>query len=310
VWCAIVGSRKNEVRFLDAGGLFALLDVLEVAPVLLKRQIIGCIADLMQYRKAAKLFSQWNSQVTMKGALKILLELWQNEQENSQSVGPNGVLRDLNRPLNPLPLPNDGLAASANRPNSSGSDSSQGSSRASARIVQARNFADNQQTRGWSTNQTMNAAATSKTDDEAGAGTTAAEAAERQDCRAKIYAILKCVQFESTEALTIPERQHMELVRLYTDSVQLETWIAVKERLEARKIEPVSADLQWIEDSIREGKEKASYVQSVQQKLADERYNEDHSSLHRFYDDIRTRAQFRRGASGKDAVSTPLTEMT
>merc|ERR1740139_1682674 len=86
VWSAVVGTKKNELRFLDAGGLFALLDVLEVAPLILKRQIIGCLADLMQYKKAAKLFVQWTSQVTMKGALKMLLELWQSEQEAVDSV--------------------------------------------------------------------------------------------------------------------------------------------------------------------------------------------------------------------------------
>merc|ERR1712166_69247 len=96
-----MGTRKNEVRFLDAGGLFALLDVLEIAPLLLKRQIIGCLADLVQYRRAAKLFVQWNSQVTMKGALKILLELWQSEQETAGSATAEGVIRDLDRPLNP-----------------------------------------------------------------------------------------------------------------------------------------------------------------------------------------------------------------
>merc|ERR1712190_72216 len=101
VWCAVVGTRKNEMRFLDAGGLFAMLDVLEVAPLLLKRQIIGCLADLMQYRKAAKLCMQWNSQVTMKGALKILLELWQSEQEAAGSMASDGVICDLERPLNP-----------------------------------------------------------------------------------------------------------------------------------------------------------------------------------------------------------------
>lgn len=299
VWCAIVGTRKNEVRFLDAGGLFALLDVLEVAPVLLKRQIIGCIADLMQYRKAAKLFTQWNSQVTMKGALKILLELWQNEQENAKSVGPDGVLRDLDRPLNPPPPP-EGVV-SQNRPPSGGSDSSVGSSRASMRIMQARSFAESANT---TRNPKMPAKpmhTTAGGNGDAGAGASGAETAERQDCRAKIYAILACVQFESSEALTIPERQHMELVKMYTDSVQLETWIAVKENLEARNIRPVSADAKWIEDSIKAGKENTSYVQGVQQKLANDRYQEEHESLHRFYNDIQTRAQFRRGSSGNGA---------
>merc|ERR1719379_2441907 len=108
VWCAIVGTRKNELRFLDVGGLFALLDVLEVAPLLLKRQIIGCLADLMQNRKAAKLFVQWNSQTTMKGALKLLLELWAHEQDAAGSMTNLGVIHDLDRPLNPGPADGHG----------------------------------------------------------------------------------------------------------------------------------------------------------------------------------------------------------
>jgi len=97
----------------------------------------------------------------------------------------------------------------------------------------------------------------------------------------------------------------MELVKLYPESVQLETRITVKENIEAMNIKPVSADQRWIEQSIALGKEQTSTVQSVQQKLANDRYQEEHEGLRRFYDDIRTRAQFRRGAAGKDGVGYP-----
>merc|ERR1711865_400412 len=143
IWNAIVGTRKNEVRFLDAGGLFALLDVLEIAPLLLKRQIIGCLADLVQYRRAAKLFVQGNSQVTMKGALKILLELWQSEQEVAGSTTGDGVIRDLDRPLNPIEAGEAGPDETVlQRQGTANSDSSDGSSRAAQRISQAKNFAN------------------------------------------------------------------------------------------------------------------------------------------------------------------------
>jgi len=302
VWCAVVGTRKNEVRFLDAGGLFALLDVLEVAPMLLKRQIIGCIADLLQYRKATKLFVQWNSQVTMKGALKILLELWQSEQENASSAGPNGVIRDLERPLNPgaLPEPLDNEAGAYGRAESRESSSSVGSSRIQMKLQHARSFADATSRGGTVGNKTVlpnnmdgTATATQTAEGVLGAG--------NQDCRAKIYAIMNCISFESAEALNIAERQHMELVKLYPDATQLETWIAVAENLESRNINPVSADRKWIEDSIAERKSQTNWVQDVQQNLADEKRNEEQASLHRFYEDIRTRAQFRRTSSGKDA---------
>mmetsp|Transcript_127994 Transcript_127994/g.410101 ORF Transcript_127994/g.410101 Transcript_127994/m.410101 type:complete len:954 (-) Transcript_127994:96-2957(-) len=310
VWCAVVGTRKNEVRFLDAGGLFALLDVLEVAPLLLKRQIIGCLADLMQYRKAAKLFVQWNSQVTMKGGLKILLELWQSEQDTSGSTGKDGVIRDLARPLNPQefsPDPNEMLVGDG-RPESRSSDGSMQSSRASMKIKQARSFGD---LAAASTMSRSKTALITRGGTAAGAVSPAKGATvgksefgsslvDRQDSRAKIYAVLRCIGFECQEALTIAERQQMELVKLYPTAAELETWIQVQVNLESRNLRPIAADMKWIEDSISERKNNASRVQGLQRKLADELRDEELAGLNRFYEDIRSRAQFRKASLGKD----------
>jgi hypothetical protein len=321
IWNAIVGTRKNEVRFLDAGGLFALLDVLEIAPLLLKRQIIGCLADLVQYRRAAKLFVQWNSQVTMKGALKILLELWQNEQEAAGSTTGDGVIRDLDRPLNPI---ESGEASpdetNMQRIGTAGSDSSDGS-RAGERMRNAKNFANSQQSFSKASQQFSmrqstqskgpNATAKSQAPDNATANADDLGAAvtDRQDCRAKIFSILSCIGFECHEALNIAERQQMELVKLFPDCVQLETWIKVQESLAARGIKAISADRKWIEDSIAERKAQTEWVLGVQQKLADERRSEEQASLHRFYEDIRSRAQFRRTSAkdgqGPSRMTTP-----
>mmetsp|Transcript_14511 Transcript_14511/g.36789 ORF Transcript_14511/g.36789 Transcript_14511/m.36789 type:complete len:966 (+) Transcript_14511:132-3029(+) len=322
VWCAVVGTRKNEVRFLDAGGLFAMLDVLEVAPLLLKRQIIGCLADLMQYRKAAKLFVQWNSQVTMKGGLKILLELWQSEQDTSGSTGKDGVIRNLARPLNPQVPPEaeggGGSGDAGDRPDSRSSDgSARSGSRASMKIRHARNFADvaatsrmSQTSKSWLGTQrgetsSGGAKGPGKLTAALGAGGAekgdgGASLLERQDSRAKIYAVLRCVGFECQEALTIAERQQMELVKLYPTAAELETWIEVQENLESRCVKPIAADLKWIEDSISDRKDSAAKVQGVQRKLADELRDEELSSLNRFYEDIRGRAQFRKSGNGKE----------
>jgi hypothetical protein len=328
VWCAIVGTRKNEIRFLDAGGLFALLDVLEVAPLLLKRQIIGCLADLMQYRKAAKLFVQWNSQVTMKGAVKILLELWQREQDAAGSTGPEGVILDLDRPLNLRGTAQDGaaidgglsadsLGGDGNRQSleSRGSQASLQSSRASGRLRHARTFAKNAgkskaqtSTTSLFTAGSMGSTQRSQEDREDAAATAAAAGdaadalgnalADHQDCRAKIYAVLNRVGFECQEALSIAERQQMELVKLYPSAVQLETWIQVRESLMRRGVKPIGADQKWMDDCIADFQDQASIVQGTQRKLADERKAEEQAGLHRFFDDVRGRAQFRRLASG------------
>jgi len=302
VWCAVVGTRKNEMRFLDAGGLFALLDVLEVAPLLLKRQIIGCLADLVQYRKAAKLFAQWNSQTTMKGAVKILLELWQNEQETVGSTAPNGVLRDLERPLNPQ------AQGPSGSPLGGGASADSGSTRgsvASGKLRHARSFADAAGGRAKAgATQPSKLAGTLNGSAASPSGNLTGDAAEKQDCRAKIYVLLNRVGFESQEVLGIAEKQQMELVKLYPEAMQLETWVEVSKRLHARGVKPISADQKWIEDSITERTGQASSVQGMQQKLADQRHNEELAGLNRFYDDIRVRAQLRRAASATRSDAT------
>lgn len=304
IWCAVVGTKKNEMRFLDTGGLFALLDVLEVAPLLLKRQIIGCLADLMQYRKAAKLFVQWNSQVTMKGALKILLELWQSEQEAAHSSTPEGVIRDLERPLNPRVPDALGQPGSPERPPSGGSeDSGDYSSRASIKIRHARAFADSAanaagtQLASSPGTTRRNATATATASGKESEAKSGLAAAGKQDCRAKVYSVLSRIGFECQETLSIAERQQMELVKLYPEAVELETWTDVLEHLEQQGIKPTSADRKWVEDSIVERQERATWVQNVQRKLASERRSEELGNLNRFYDDIRGRAQLRKSSS-------------
>merc|ERR1719191_1424952 len=283
VWCSIVGTRKNELRFLDVGGLFSLLDVLEVAPMLLKRQIIGCIADLVENRKAAKLFVQWNSQTTMKGALKILLELWSHEQVTAVNVNADGVIHDLDRPLNPP------------KEKSLGDTATMGNSKAMGKLRQAISHAE--------------VVSKSKSDTNKSSGPKDSlkfgmMVVDQQDARAKIYSILSRVGFEGHDTLNIEERQQMELLKLYPDCRELETWSDVKENLLAKGIKPISADLKWIEESINEHKTQTAFIQTIQKELADERHSEEQASLHRFYDDIRNRGALRKNMQ-KDANTRP-----
>ncbi|CAJ1347783.1 unnamed protein product, partial [Effrenium voratum] len=303
VWNSVVGTRKNEIRFLDAGGLFALLDCLEVAPMILKRQIIGCLADLMEYKKAAKLFTQWNSQVTMKGALRLLLELWQSEQQAAGNLAPDGVITDLEQPLNPRTSPSDRMADIDD-----GESTITSTSRFANKFRHAKNFAD-----------TATSAA-ARTTISKGFEQASASAQEKQgsqwlsnangmehDCRAKIYAVLKCIGFECQETLSIGERQQMELVKLYPNAVELEMWIQVQESLAQRRVKPVSADRQWIEDSVSERKEQAAWVQNIQKKLAEEKQKEEEASLDRFYKDLRGRAQIQRTPLSQQGYPSPQT---
>eukprot|EP00403_Amphidinium_massartii_P040011 CAMPEP_0178437310 /NCGR_PEP_ID=MMETSP0689_2-20121128/34918_1 /TAXON_ID=160604 /ORGANISM="Amphidinium massartii, Strain CS-259" /LENGTH=949 /DNA_ID=CAMNT_0020059491 /DNA_START=52 /DNA_END=2901 /DNA_ORIENTATION=- len=310
VWCAVVGTRKNEVRFLDAGGLFGLLDVLEVAPMVLKRQIIGCLADLLQYRKAARLFTQWNSQVTMKGGLKLLLELWESEQGTTGSTGPDGVLKDLHRPLNPgsaIPEATMQVPNTKKRGQDTGGLAKNKQSVTAGRLRHAMAFS-----KAATGQQAPEAAGSLALTTAPGLAASSDDGSlnsslERQDCRAKIWAILTCIGFECNEALSISERQQMELMRLYPTCVQLEAWIKLRENLSARDVKPISADSKWIEDSIALCEEQTTAIRDLQQELANERDNDEKASLERFYEDIRSRAQFRRVQGTGGGVSRTTT---
>jgi hypothetical protein len=266
--------------------------VLEIAPLLLKRQIIGCLAALVQYRRAAKLFVQWNSQVTMKGAMKILLEFWQSEQEVAGSTTNDGVIRDIDRPLNPIDVGEAGADETIVEGRENADSDSSGA--AANLILPVKNLG--------STTGASDGGRNGRQDTAAGPNEIGTSITDRQDCRAKIFSILSSIGFECHEALNIAERQQMELAKLFPTCMEQETWIKVQENLAANDLKPVAADRKWIEDSIGERKEKTKWVLSIQQKLADERRSEEHASLHRFYEDIRTRSQFRR-SSGKDGPS-------
>merc|ERR1719258_176796 len=87
---------------------------------------------------------------------------------------------------------------------------------------------------------------------------------ETQDIRAKIYGILSKVGFEGHESLSIRERQHIELLKLYP---------------ECR------------EQQIAEQRTRTKWVLTVQQQLQAELEHEEAHHLNRFYDTIRMRAQ-------------------
>jgi len=50
LWSCVVGCRITERVFVEGGGVFLLLDVLEVAPRRLKNQVFGVLCDLAEVR--------------------------------------------------------------------------------------------------------------------------------------------------------------------------------------------------------------------------------------------------------------------
>merc|ERR1719482_1630123 len=277
VWSCIVGSAKNEQRFIDQDGLFQLLEVLEVGPMMLKRQCLGCLADLVENPRAARMFVQWNSDITMKGGLKLLLELWEAEQLRRGATNDRGEIVDCDYPLNPP------------QPFQADTDKADGMTTQNALM----------------SSRTMGRQKTSTSTDRFGAKGMLSDVfnfdekvRETQDIRAKIYGILSKVGFEGHESLSIRERQHIELLKLYPECKVLETWLSVQERITARGLKPLGVDAEYLEAQIAEQRTRTKWILNVQQQLQAELENEEAHHLTRFYHTIQMRARAEGEAEG------------
>lgn len=281
VWSAVVGTRKNEKRFLSGGGLFNLLDILEIAPMVLKRQIIGCVADFIDSpdHYAGDLFLQWNSNVSSQSALRIVLEIWQHDQKAADALNEDGTIQNLEYPLNPR-QEGVGLRDKRQRNFATGflANSPLMSSNTMGRIGSALDLNRSKQINSLSMT---------------GCGESSEEKrlveAMKEDCRARIYAIVSKIGYEGHEALTTEELQAIEIIRMLPDCVVLEKWMEVQKSLVATGLKPIASDKDWIDKSIDEQKTKTAWIQSVQTQLMDQRYTEDYESLVNFYDDVRAR---------------------
>ncbi|CAD7974880.1 unnamed protein product [Amoebophrya sp. A25] len=270
VWCAIVGDTLNEEKFLKNAGLFALLDALESAPVMLRRHIMGCIADLVQNPNAASLFVQWNSSKSMKGGLKILLEIWGEEQSIAEAVTKEGVLQNLDFPLNPK---HDPLAAPPPPPQEPGvAMEVDGGTAATAATAKAEDL---------SIHKLQNPASSTKVLDLA--------AKVDQDSRPKIYAILSKIGFEKNETLTMEERQALELLRLLPECLVLEQLRQVEWNLQDFRL--LAQDQKWLDEMISEQRTRTEWIQNVQRQLFEEFQTQEVADLQRYFDDIRNRIQ-------------------
>merc|ERR1712070_1176056 len=98
---------------------------------------------------------------------------------------------------------------------------------------------------------------------------------ETQDIRAKIYGILSKVGFEGHESLSIRERQHIELLKLYPECRVLETWLAVQDRIQKRGLKPLAVDAEYLEQQIAEQRTRTKWILNVQQQLQAELENEE-----------------------------------
>lgn len=99
LWNSVAGNARSEARLLSTGGIDALLNLLEVCPILMRHQITGLLADLCENGRIVPYVKAWRSDRTMKTAVQLLMHLFEDEEVRLAFDRPDGVVTNLWEPL-------------------------------------------------------------------------------------------------------------------------------------------------------------------------------------------------------------------
>lgn len=98
IWRAIIPHEGLLDRFLVAGGLDGILDLLDTGHVWHRAVLLSLLPDVLENTKSHSIFHEWQSGVSGKSAAQVLLEIWR-EQEDTMGISDCGVLVNAARPL-------------------------------------------------------------------------------------------------------------------------------------------------------------------------------------------------------------------
>jgi hypothetical protein len=99
LWNSVAGNGRSEARLLSTGGIDALLNMLEVCPLLMRHQIAGLLADLCENGRIVPYVKAWRSDRTMKTAVELLMHIFEDEEVRLSFDRPDGIITNLWEPL-------------------------------------------------------------------------------------------------------------------------------------------------------------------------------------------------------------------
>jgi hypothetical protein len=101
LWNAVFGNKRSELHFIDIGGVFTLLDMLESCDEVHKRVLISSLSTILENPKAIPMFQDWKSARGRVNASQLLIRLYCTEDERYGVKYQEGILSNLERPLTP-----------------------------------------------------------------------------------------------------------------------------------------------------------------------------------------------------------------
>ncbi len=96
---AVVGNKKSEVVLAGNEGVDALLNLLEVSQMLQRVQVLRLLSDLLENRKMLSFLHAWRSPKTMRPAAQLIAHCWLDEEARLGVQREQGILNNINDPL-------------------------------------------------------------------------------------------------------------------------------------------------------------------------------------------------------------------
>ena len=265
VWSAVAPCAPNVRRLVERDGVLQLLDILEAAPFSPRAHLLSCLADVMGEPSALEQAREWHG-TKRQSAAQLCLALWQEESARRGGATGNGLVASTVRPLTTTAAadaytdlnaslhidvadaqPDEAAAAAIG----GGGD---GITPASLRLK-------------------SNAAL--QIDGRLGthAGSTAAlhtASLEKVDVRAKLYAVLSCLDFESDLPYTSEEALQLVAAKGYVPFATAEEWADARDEFAAEGLVPLDADRALLEAKLRSNEEAVAAIAEEQQDLIGE----------------------------------------
>ena len=101
LWNAVFHNKRSELHFIDIGGVFSLLDMLEACDDVHKRVLMSSLSTIIENAKAIPMFQDWKSSKGRINASQLLIRLYSEEDERFGVRYSDGVLTSADRPLTP-----------------------------------------------------------------------------------------------------------------------------------------------------------------------------------------------------------------
>ena len=269
LWNGAVGNKRSEARLLSVQGMEALLNMLEVCPVLMRHQIAGLVADLCENPTVVPYVKAWKSDRTMVGAVELLMHVFEDEEVRLAFDRPDGIIANLWEPLRRHAGPDGGSALGGT--GGSGGAGSGGDGEIKDGGGGGGDGGSSASGGGGAPKKFARLASALQQSPDHQAERALRRAIETQDLRAKITAIVTRIGFEyAAEGLSAPDRATLLMAVHYVEFRAGEAWRRVRRELLVEGTKPIAADSYLLEAKIEAVFASARAVKCEQMALAGE----------------------------------------